>query len=47
MWGLANGRPSLLANELGSSEGVAVGVPANTAIYEITANGEWTLEIQE
>jgi len=47
VWGLANGRPSLLANELGSSEGVAVGVPANTAIYEITANGEWTLEIQE
>jgi len=47
VWGLANGRSSLLANELGSSEGVAVGVPANTAIYEITANGEWTLEIQE
>jgi hypothetical protein len=37
---------ALLANAVGPYEGSTVGVAAGTAIYDITADGTWTLEIE-
>ncbi len=41
-----DGQSTLLANEIGPYEGRAVGIPAGTAIYDITADGDWTFEIE-